>query len=95
MIKTVGSHTVVEMMRSGMHPTDACLEALRRIVAFTVEPRLQDEQGRPNFGVNFYAVNKEGEYGGAALYSGARFAVSVDGDTRREDSAYLFERNRR
>jgi len=94
-IKTVGSHTVVEMMRSGMHPTDACLEALRRIVAFTAEPRLQDEQGRPNFGVNFYAVNKEGEYGGAALYSGARFAVSVDGDTRREDSAYLFERNRR
>ncbi len=57
-IKTVGSHTVVEMMRGGMHPQDACLEALRRIVAFTVEPRLQDDRGRPNFGVDFYAVNK-------------------------------------
>jgi N4-(beta-N-acetylglucosaminyl)-L-asparaginase len=91
-IKTVGSHTVVELMRGGVHPKDACLEALRRIVNFTVEPRLQDDQGRPNFGVNYYAVNKRGEFAGAAIYSGAQFAVSIDGDTRLEDSAYLFER---
>jgi N4-(beta-N-acetylglucosaminyl)-L-asparaginase len=92
-IKTVGGHTVVEMMRNGMHPTDACLEALRRIVTYTVEPRLQDDQGRPNFGVNYYAINKNGEYGGAAIFAGARFAVCVDGDTRLEESAFLFERN--
>jgi N4-(beta-N-acetylglucosaminyl)-L-asparaginase len=92
-IKTVGGHTVVEQMRNGMHPKDACLEALRRIVAFTVEPRLLDEQGRPNFGVNYYAVNKKGEYAGASIFAGARFAVCVDGETRLEDSAYLFERN--
>jgi N4-(beta-N-acetylglucosaminyl)-L-asparaginase len=92
-IKTVGGHTVVEMMRAGMSPTDACLEALRRIVDFTVDPRLQDEEGRPNFGVNYYAVNKNGEYGGAAIFAGARFAVNVDGETRVEDSAYLFQRN--
>jgi N4-(beta-N-acetylglucosaminyl)-L-asparaginase len=92
-IKTAGSHTVVEMMRGGMHPTDACLEALKRIVAFTVEPRLQDERGRPNFGVDYYAVNKNGEFGGASFFPGARFAVSVDGDTRMEDSAFLFQRN--
>jgi N4-(beta-N-acetylglucosaminyl)-L-asparaginase len=94
-IKTVGSHTVVEMMRNGMHPTDACLEALRRIVTFTVEPHLRDDEGRPNFGVNYYALNKNGEYGGAAIFAGARFAVCVDGESRREDSAYLFERDRR
>lgn len=94
-IKTVGGHTVVEMMRGGMHPKDACLEALKRIVTFTADPRLMDEQGRPNFGVNYYAVNKNGDYGGAAIFSGARFAVCVDGDSRREDSAYLFERNQR
>lgn len=91
-IKTVGGHTVVEMMRQGMHPTDACLEALRRIVTFTVEPRLQDEMGRPNFGVNYYAVNKNGEHGGAALFAGARHAVCVDGEARLVDSAYLFDR---
>jgi N4-(beta-N-acetylglucosaminyl)-L-asparaginase len=91
-IKTCGSHTVVELMRQGMSPVDACLEALRRIVRWTTEERNQDERGRPNFNVNYYAVNKNGDYGGAAIWSGARFAVSVDGDTRHEDSAYLFER---
>lgn len=91
-IKTCGSHTVVENMRRGMHPTDACLEALRRIVHVTVEERLLGEDGRPNFGVNYYAVNKNGEYGGASIYAGARFAVCVDGNARHEDSAYLFER---
>jgi N4-(beta-N-acetylglucosaminyl)-L-asparaginase len=93
-IKTVGSHAVVELMRGGMHPKDACLEALRRIVRFTVELRLRDEGGRPNFNVSYYAVNKEGEYAGAAIWAGARFAVSVDGDTRFEDSAYLFQPTR-
>ena len=93
-IKTVGSHAVVELMRGGMHPKDACLEALRRIVRFTIEPRLRDERGLPNFSVNYYAVNKKGEYAGAAIWAGARFAVSVDGDTRSEDSAYLFQPDR-
>ena len=91
-IKTCGSHTIVELMRNGMHPKDACLEALRRIVHVTVESRLRREDGRPNFSVNYYAVNKMGQYGGAAIYAGARYAVSVDGDARLEDSAYLFER---
>lgn len=91
-IKTCGSHSVIESMRSGMSPTDACLEALRRVVTFTTEARLRDAGGRPNFNVNYYAVNKRGEYGGAAIWSGARFAVCSDGESRREDSAYLFER---
>lgn len=91
-IKTCGSHTVVELMRQGKSPRDAALEALRRVVTWTVEKRLLDEDGRPNFNVNFYAVNKRGEYGGAALWSGSRFAVSVEGEGRLEDSAYLFER---
>ena len=91
-IKTCGSHSVVELMRAGMAPLDACLEALRRVVRFSVAPRLRDEQGRPNFNVNYYAVNKNGEYGGAAIWSGASFAVCVAGEARHEDSAYLFER---
>ena len=91
-IKTCGSHTIIELMRGGMAPTDACLEALRRIVHVTVEQRLLGDDGRPNFNVNYYAVNKNGDFGGAAIYAGARYAVSVDGATRHEDSAYLFER---
>ena len=67
------------------------IKTLRRIVHMTVESRLLRENGRPNFGVSYYAVNKNGQYGTAAIYGRARFAVSVDGDARHEDSAYLFE----
>ena len=91
-IKTCGSHSVVELMRAGMSPTDACLEALRRIVTFTTEDRLRNEEGRPSFNVNYYAINKNGEHGGAAIYSGGRYAVCRDEETRHEDLAYLFER---
>lgn len=91
-IKTCGGHTVVENMRRGMSPTDACLEACKRIVTWTVEKRLQYPDGRPNFNVNFYAVNKKGEYGAAAIYSNSRFAVNVDGRGELRDSAYVFEK---
>lgn len=91
-IKSCGSMLVVENMRRGMSPPDACLDALRRIVHFTVQRRLLDAEGRPNFNVNFYAVNRRGQYGAAAIWSGSRFAVH-DGDRNRlRDSAYLFER---
>lgn len=93
-IKTVGAHTIVEEMRRGVHPKDACLTALRRIVDWTVEKRLLREDGRPNFNVNYYAVNVAGEHGAAALWSGSRHAVHDGTDGRIQDSAYLFETER-
>jgi N4-(beta-N-acetylglucosaminyl)-L-asparaginase len=90
-IKSCGSMLVVEHMRRGLAPVDACLETLRRIVHFTVEKRLLDERGRPNFNVNFYAVNKNGEYGAAALRPDRQYAVSDSRGSRLEDTAYLFE----
>ncbi|MGQ0814211.1 MAG: N(4)-(beta-N-acetylglucosaminyl)-L-asparaginase [Gemmatimonadota bacterium] len=91
-IKICGGHTIVENMRRGLSPTDACMDAVRRVVTWTVEKRLQYQNGRPNFNINFYAVNKKGEYGAAAIYSGARYTVNVDGRGERKDSAYLFAR---
>lgn len=92
-IKTCGSHTVVEAMRAGASPTDACLEACRRIVRWTVERRLLDDRGRPNFNVEFYAVNKRGEHGSASIWSGGRYAVCVDGDTSLRDIAWVLQRD--
>lgn len=91
-IKICGAHTVVEAMRSGMGPTDACLHALKRIVKTTTERRLHKPDGRPNFDVKFYALTKGGRFGGAALWSGAKFAVWSQGIARLEEAAYLFKR---
>jgi N4-(beta-N-acetylglucosaminyl)-L-asparaginase len=96
-ILVAGGHTVVEMMRQGKLPREACMEALRRIAATTREPRLLDRKGRPNFPIRFYAVNKRGEYGSASMWSSsgsgkvAKFAVADHKGARLEDCATLFE----
>jgi len=91
-IKICGAHTVVEGMRHGMSPVEACLGALRRIVETTTEKRLLRDDGRPNFDVKFYAVDKEGRFGAAAIWSGAKCAVYADGVNRLEEAAYLYKR---
>jgi N4-(beta-N-acetylglucosaminyl)-L-asparaginase len=66
-IKISGGHTVVEMMRKGMSPTDACLEAMHRVVRnYRFDPdRLK------LFDLQFYALNKDGEHGAVSLWSSA------------------------
>jgi len=92
-IQVAGAHTVVEMMRRGSSPTDACLETLRRIARATRVPDLLDEQGRPRFNVTLYAVNVAGEVGSAALWSGARFAVCRAGSAPELlDCAFLYRK---
>jgi N4-(beta-N-acetylglucosaminyl)-L-asparaginase len=91
-IKVCGGFLTVEHMRRGMKPTDACLETLKRVVAAT-EPRLLDERGRPRFSLNFYAVNKRGEFGAASLYPG-RYAAHDGTEAKIRDTAYLFDRER-
>ena len=64
-IKIAGGHTVVEMMRRGKSPTDACMEALHRVVRnYKFDPsRLK------MFDLQYYALNKDGVYGAASLWS--------------------------
>jgi N4-(beta-N-acetylglucosaminyl)-L-asparaginase len=47
------SYLIVEEMRRGKHPKDAGMEALRRITSNTVEKRLLNARGEPNFNINF------------------------------------------
>ena len=87
------SFVIVEEMRRGKHPKDAGLEALKRIKANTIEKRLLNARGEPNFNVNFYVVNKKGEYAGLAMYAppprGQRFAVCDEKGPRLEASEAL------
>ncbi|HVK06354.1 MAG TPA: N(4)-(beta-N-acetylglucosaminyl)-L-asparaginase, partial [Armatimonadaceae bacterium] len=76
------SFLVVEEMRRGRSPKDAGLEACRRIRKNTVEKRLLNSRGLPNFNVNFYVVNVRGEFAGVALYPGPKFAVCTDDGAR-------------
>jgi N4-(beta-N-acetylglucosaminyl)-L-asparaginase len=63
-IRICGAHTIVEMMRKGMSPTDACLEAMQRVVR-----NFNNNKSRlPLVDLNFYALNKDGVHGGATLW---------------------------
>lgn len=87
---------IVEFMRQGKSPEQACLMACERIVRQTKMKRLLDENGRPKFDVNFYALNKKGEFGGASIWSGGRMAVNTgEAESRLVDLAYLYKRERR
>jgi len=93
-IQTAGSHTVVELMRNGLSPTDACLGALQRIVAATRLPSLLDDHGKPAFNVKFYAVNQQGEAGSAAMYEGGQYALCRAGaEPELRDCAFVYRRN--
>ena len=85
-----GAYFIVESMRRGMSPTDACLETLRRAVALS-ERRLLDASGRPKYDLSYYALNKRGEFGAANFYPGVRFAVHDGREARLADGASLFE----
>jgi N4-(beta-N-acetylglucosaminyl)-L-asparaginase len=74
---SLASFLIVEEMRRGAHPKDAALTALRRIVANTVEKRLLNPRGRPNFQVKFYVLAKSGEHAGVALYGGSDVSYAV------------------
>jgi N4-(beta-N-acetylglucosaminyl)-L-asparaginase len=90
-IKICGAHTVVEMMRQGKTPEQACLEACNRAVRTTTEKRLLGSDGKPNFNISFYALKKNGEYGAASLYP-SRFCVNTGTESKQLATAHLYDR---
>ena len=96
-IKINGAHTVVEMMRRGMSPTDAALEGCKRVAA----NYNNDKAKLKKFSIEFYALNKNGEHGAAGLWGysvnarGERkrnqYAVNDGKENKLHDIAYLYE----
>lgn len=69
-IRTVGSHLVVELMRQGNSPQKACEMAVKRIVKFNQNRG----KGLDNIQVGFIALNKRGEYGAYCIHGGFNYA---------------------
>ena len=63
-IKISGGHTIIEMMRRGKSPEEACLEALARIA----RNYNNDKKKLATFHIFFYALNKDGVHGAASLW---------------------------
>src|SRR5580704_2887669 len=71
------SFLIVEEMRRGARPKDAGMTALKRVQRATVEKRLLNRRGLPNFGLNFYILNAAGECAGVSMYA-STFAVCTE-----------------
>lgn len=67
-IRIVGCHLVVELMRQGNSPEDACRLAVERIISKNPEKARQVQVG-------FLALNKKGEHGAYCLQKGFTFAA--------------------
>jgi N4-(beta-N-acetylglucosaminyl)-L-asparaginase len=91
---SLSSFLIVDEMRRGAHPKDAGLTALRRVKANTVDARLQNARGLPNFSLHFYVIDKRGRYAGVTMYNPAgrsTFAVCDEKGGRLEPLEPLLE----
>lgn len=81
-VKTVGSFLIVELMRQGKSPQEACEEGVKRIVA--------KNKNYTDFQVGFIAVNKKGETGGYCIQPGFSYRTfSGEGHLNHPSGAYI------
>ena len=66
---------IVENMRQGMHPTEACRRTIERIIR---------SEGRADLSINFVALNKDGEFGAAGTDANFAYAVTTKSSSRVE-----------
>lgn len=68
-MKTLGAHLIVELMRNGHTPQAACEEAVRRIT----NKHLRNDQDPPQVG--FLAINRRGEHGAYSITKGFEYSL--------------------
>jgi len=83
-IRIVGSHLVVELLRQGLPPEEACKKAVERIIHRNLEKA-------KNIQVGFLALKKNGEYGAYAIQKGFTYAVKSGNEEKIYESKSFFE----
>tara|TARA_B100001079_G_C16332597_1_gene479809 strand:- start:172 stop:1128 length:957 start_codon:yes stop_codon:yes gene_type:complete len=73
-VKTVGSFLVVELMRQGLSPQEACEKAVKRIVSNNTQEN--------KFQVAYIAMNKKGEVGSYSIEPGFTYMDYVNGENK-------------
>ncbi|HYC28630.1 MAG TPA: N(4)-(beta-N-acetylglucosaminyl)-L-asparaginase, partial [Chitinophagaceae bacterium] len=81
-VRICGSHTVVELMRQGMSPQDACKKAVERMI------RLRKEKSK-GLQVGFIALNKKGEFGGYAIQKGFTYCVQTNAGSKVYEAKFM------
>ena len=81
-VRTVGSFLIVELMRQGKSPQEACEEGVKRIISKNNE--------KLDFQIGFIAINKKGETGGYCIQPGFTYRVySEQGHINKTASSYI------
>lgn len=83
-VKTVGSFLIVELMRQGMTPQQACEEAISRIVN-------KPNSNYKNFQVGYIAVNKRGETGSYSIHKGFSMTKYQDNKNSKIESGFYYK----
>ena len=81
-LKTLGSFLIVELMRQGYSPQEACEEGIRRIVE-KYKPKVDDP-----FQIGYVALNHKGEHGAYAVVNGFNYSIYQDGKNEVLNSEY-------
>jgi len=81
-VRTVGSFLIVELMRQGKTPQEACEEGVKRIIA--------QNKDQPDFQIGFIALNKKGETGSYCIHPGFTYrSYSSAGHANIKSDSYL------
>ena len=85
-LRYCGSFLVVEYMRQGLHPEEACIKTIERIAR--LDPLNVDE-----LFINFIAIDKKGRFGAAGTGQGFEYSVTYPGYSEVRKSAALSDRS--
>ena len=81
-IKTVGSFLIVELIRQGKSPQEACEEAIKRI--------LTKQKEKPSFQVAYIATNKKGELGAFSIHKGFSYTIYKNQKSQNIDAKSIY-----